>query len=57
MAAAEGITFADFQERFKTEEQCRDYTGTFYSAGSPLFFQKFAQKFVFIMQWFSNFCE
>ena len=25
MAAAERITFADFQERFKTEEQCRDY--------------------------------
>ena len=23
MAAAERITFADFQERFKTEEQCR----------------------------------
>ena len=25
MAAAERITFADFQERFKTEEQCQAY--------------------------------
>ena len=25
MAAAERITFADFQERFKAEEQCREY--------------------------------
>ena len=25
MAAAERITFADFQERFKTVEQCREY--------------------------------
>lgn len=36
MAAAERITFADFQERFKTEEQCRDY----------LFQQRFPNGFV-----------
>lgn len=36
MAAAERITFADFQERFKTEEQCRDY----------LFQQRFPDGFV-----------
>lgn len=26
MAVAERITFADFQERFKIEEQCWDYS-------------------------------
>ena len=36
MAAAERITFADFQERFKTEEQCREY----------LFRQRFPNGFV-----------
>ena len=36
MAAAERITFADFQERFKTEEQCREY----------LFRQRFSNGFV-----------
>ena len=36
MAAAERITFADFQERFKTEEQCREY----------LFRQRFPNAFV-----------
>ena len=34
--AAERITFADFQERFKTEEQCREY----------LFRQRFPHGFV-----------
>ena len=33
MAAAERITFADFQERFKTEEQCRSiYSGSGYAS-------------------------
>ena len=36
MAAAERITFADFQERFKTEEQCQAY----------LFRQRFPNGFV-----------
>ena len=36
MAAAERITFADFQKRFKTEEQCREY----------LFRQRFPNGFV-----------
>lgn len=36
MAAAERITFAGFQERFKTEEQCREY----------LFQQRFPNGFV-----------
>ena len=36
MAAAERITFADFQKRFKTEEQCREY----------LFRQRFPDGFV-----------
>ena len=36
MAAAERITFADFQKRFKTEEQCREY----------LFQQRFPNGFV-----------
>ena len=36
MAAAERITFADFQERFKTEAQCREY----------LFRQRFPNGFV-----------
>ena len=36
MAAAERITFADFQERFKTEEQCQAY----------LFRQRFPQGLV-----------
>lgn len=36
MAAAERITFADFQKRFKTEEQCQKY----------LFRQRFTDGFV-----------
>ncbi len=36
MAAAERITFADFRERFQTEEQCRAY----------LFRQRFPNGFV-----------